>query len=205
MSIFMNRRNVRTNKSNLMRLISNGYVDKRNVIKEGAYILFDAIPYAYAKRLLSKCDIEVENNNNWTFIRNMDYNKLVEFYKDDEKGNDLIINKEGSITLIPEEKTEDTNLEIKEETKINEITESKKDKDIEEIKEEQITEDEVEKNIIPEESILEASDEEKSELKEIEEKESDTTEEEHNFSQLKNINDFAFNKPNFKKKKKKQQ
>ena len=205
MSIFMNRRNVRTNKSNLMRLISNGYVDKRNVIKEGAYILFDAIPYAYAKRLLSKCDIEVENNNNWTFIRNMDYNKLVEFYKDDEKGNDLIINKEGSITLIPEEKTEDTNLEIKEETKINEITESKEDKDIEEIKEEQITEDEVEKNIIPEESILEASDEEKSELEEIEEKESDTTEEEHNFSQLKNINDFAFNKPNFKKKKKKQQ
>lgn len=215
MSIFMNRKNVRTNKSNLMRLISSGSIDKRSVIREGAYILFHAVPYAFAKRILSKCDIEVENNNKWNFIRNMDYAKLDELYKDEKKESDLIINREGSISIV-------LNDEVKIEPEVIEV-EKVKEEAIEEVEPEHIVEEEpifepeeeviketvlTELNTIdiPEEPILKTSDEEEIKLEEIEEEEETiSTEEEHNSSYLKDINNFTLNKPHFKKKKKKSQ
>lgn len=214
MSIFMNRKNVRTNKSNLMRLISSGSIDKRSVIREGAYILFHAVPYAFAKRILSKCDIEVENNNKWNFIRNMDYAKLDELYKDEKKESDLIINREGSISIV-------LNDEVKIEPEVIEV-EKVKEEAIEEVEPEHIVEEEpifepeeeviketvlTELNTIdiPEEPILKTSDEEEIKLEEIEEEETISTEEEHNSSYPKDINNFTLNKPHFKKKKKKSQ
>lgn len=211
----MNRKNVRTNKSNLMRLISSGSIDKRSVIREGAYILFHAVPYAFAKRILSKCDIEVENNNKWNFIRNMDYAKLDELYKDEKKESDLIINREGSISIV-------LNDEVKIEPEVIEV-EKVKEEAIEEVEPEHIVEEEpifepeeeviketvlTELNTIdiPEEPILKTSDEEEIKLEEIEEEEETiSTEEEHNSSYLKDINNFTLNKPHFKKKKKKSQ
>lgn len=214
MSIFMNRKNVRTNKSNLMRLISSGSIDKRSIIREGAYILFHAVPYAFAKRILSKCDIEVENNNKWNFIRNMDYAKLDELYKDEKKESDLIINREGSISIV-------LNDEVKIEPKVIEV-EKVKDEATEKVEPEHIVEEEpifepeeeeIEETVItelntidiPEEPILKTSDKEEIKLEEIEEEETIPTEEEHNSSYPKDINNFTLNKPHFKKKKKKSQ
>lgn len=220
MSIFMNRKNVRTNKSNLMRLISSGSIDKRSIIREGAYILFHAVPYAFAKRILSKCDIEVENNNEWNFIRNMDYAKLDEFYKDEKKESDLIINREGNISIV-------LNDEVKIEPEIIEVEKVREDiveieEAIEEVEPEHIVEEEpipepeeevIEETVttelapidISEEPILKTSDEEEIKLEEIEEEETIPTEEDHNSSYPKDINNFTLNKPHFKKKKKKSQ
>lgn len=216
----MNRKNVRTNKSNLMRLISSGSIDKRTIVREGAYILFHAIPYAFAKRILSKCDIEVENNNEWNFIRNMDYAKLDELYKDEKKESDLIIKREGSISIV-------LNDEVKIEPEVIEVEKNREeDIEIEEVTEEAEPEHNVEEELITEpeekvveetvtiepalidtseEPILKTSDEEEIKLEEIEEEETIPTEEEHNSSYPKDINNFTLNKPHFKKKKKKSQ
>ena len=105
MSIFMNRKNIKINKSNLFRLISRGIIDRRNIEKKSSNIYLNSVPYAYAKRILTICDIEVLINNNWEFVRNMDYNKLEEIYnKEDKKETDIIINREGTIEECEKEK-----------------------------------------------------------------------------------------------------
>lgn len=85
MSIFTNRRNIRVNRANLMRLVARGIIDRRNVNKSGTHITFPSIPFAYARRINSICDLDVYTNDTWNFVRNMDYSKLEEFYKDEVK------------------------------------------------------------------------------------------------------------------------
>ena len=105
MSIFTNRRNIRVTKPNLMRLISRGIVDRRNISKSGIHTVFFGVPYAYAKRINSISDIEVLLNDNWNFVRNMDYEKLESLYKDElknKKVNDIIVvNKPEGMVVHP--------------------------------------------------------------------------------------------------------
>jgi len=228
MSIFMNRKNIKINKSNLFRLISRGIIDRRNIEKKSSNIYLNSVPYAYAKRILTICDIEVLINNNWEFVRNMDYNKLEEIYnKEDKKETDIIINREGTIEEYEKEKIvveSDNNDKIDENNTISEIQSvSIPSDDISE--KEKYTQTETYENNIPEiltsEEAVEQQDEEKIDLNNNQEKveneesieindnedEDDTFEEttdtnteniQHSFQQL-NLNNI---KPTFRKKKK---
>ena len=227
MSIFMNRKNIKINKSNLFRLISRGIIDRRNIEKKSSNIYLNSVPYAYAKRILTICDIEVLINNNWEFVRNMDYNKLEEIYnKEDKKETDIIINREGTIEECEKEKivVESNNDKIDENNTISEIQSvSIPSDDISE--KEKYTQTETYENNAPEilltsEEVVEQQDEEKIDLNnnqekveneeesiEIDDSEDDSFEEttdtnteniQHSFQQL-NLNNI---KPTFRKKKK---
>ena len=227
MSIFMNRKNIKINKSNLFRLISRGIIDRRNIEKKSSNIYLNSVPYAYAKRILTICDIEVLINNNWEFVRNMDYNKLEEIYnKEDKKETDIIINREGTIEECEKEKivVESNNDKIDENNTISEIQSvSIPSDDISE--KEKYTQTETYENNAPEilltsEEAVEQQDEEKIDLNnnqekveneeesiEIDDSEDDSFEEttdtnteniQHSFQQL-NLNNI---KPTFRKKKK---
>ena len=227
MSIFMNRKNIKINKSNLFRLISRGIIDRRNIEKKSSNIYLNSVPYAYAKRILTICDIEVSINNNWEFVRNMDYNKLEEIYnKEDKKETDIIINREGTIEECEKEKivVESNNDKIDENNTISEIQSvSIPSDDISE--KEKYTQTETYENNAPEilltsEEVVEQQDEEKIDLNnnqekveneeesiEIDDSEDDSFEEttdtnteniQHSFQQL-NLNNI---KPTFRKKKK---
>ena len=227
MSIFMNRKNIKINKSNLFRLISRGIIDRRNIEKKSSNIYLNSVPYAYAKRILTICDIEVLINNNWEFVRNMDYNKLEEIYnKEDKKETDIIINREGTIEECEKEKIVESNNndKIDENNTISEIQSvSIPSDDISE--KEKYTQTETYENNAPEilltsEEVVEQQDEEKIDLNnnqekveneeesiEIDDSEDDSFEEttdtnteniQHSFQQL-NLNNI---KPTFRKKKK---
>ena len=223
----MNRKNIKINKSNLFRLISRGIIDRRNIEKKSSNIYLNSVPYAYAKRILTICDIEVSINNNWEFVRNMDYNKLEEIYnKEDKKETDIIINREGTIEECEKEKivVESNNDKIDENNTISEIQSvSIPSDDISE--KEKYTQTETYENNAPEilltsEEAVEQQDEEKIDLNnnqekveneeesiEIDDSEDDSFEEttdtnteniQHSFQQL-NLNNI---KPTFRKKKK---
>lgn len=223
----MNRKNIKINKSNLFRLISRGIIDRRNIEKKSSNIYLNSVPYAYAKRILTICDIEVLINNNWEFVRNMDYNKLEEIYnKEDKKETDIIINREGTIEECEKEKivVESNNDKIDENNTISEIQSvSIPSDDISE--KEKYTQTETYENNAPEilltsEEAVEQQDEEKIDLNnnqekveneeesiEIDDSEDDSFEEttdtnteniQHSFQQL-NLNNI---KPTFRKKKK---
>lgn len=223
----MNRKNIKINKSNLFRLISRGIIDRRNIEKKSSNIYLNSVPYAYAKRILTICDIEVLINNNWEFVRNMDYNKLEEIYnKEDKKETDIIINREGTIEECEKEKiiVESNNNKIDENNTIPEIQSvSIPSDDI--LEKEKYTQVETYENNIPEiltsEEAVEQQDEEKIDLNNNQEKveneesiEIDDNEDEdngfeettdtnteniqHSFQQL-NLNNI---KPTFRKKKK---
>ena len=223
----MNRKNIKINKSNLFRLISRGIIDRRNIEKKSSNIYLNSVPYAYAKRILTICDIEVSINNNWEFVRNMDYNKLEEIYnKEDKKETDIIINREGTIEECEKEKivVESNNDKIDENNTISEIQSvSIPSDDISE--KEKYTQTETYENNAPEilltsEEVVEQQDEEKIDLNnnqekveneeesiEIDDSEDDSFEEttdtnteniQHSFQQL-NLNNI---KPTFRKKKK---
>ena len=177
MSIFMNRKNIKINKSNLFRLISRGIIDRRNIEKKSSNIYLNSVPYAYAKRILTICDIEVSINNNWEFVRNMDYNKLEEIYnKEDKKETDIIINREGTIEEYEKEKivVESNNDKIDENNTISEIQSvSIPSDDI--LEKEKYTQVENYENNIPEilltfEEAVEQQDEEKIDLNNNQEK-----------------------------------
>lgn len=267
MSIFTNRRNIRVTKPNLMRLISRGIVDRRNISKSGIHTVFSGVPYAYAKRINSISDIEVQVNDNWNFVRNMDYEKLESLYKDElknKKVNDIIVVKE-EIELEPkieireveapvtEENKEISDEELKEDTftenEYNILEESKeveesyseefidgsseyiesiskpntgenfyeaintKDSE-EEVSSTDVAYDRISENTeeeTGEESdkvdlnlfISEESDESDLESEEITESNDTNTEEIKVEAPLRNLNNYNFNKPNFKKKKRK--
>lgn len=236
MNIFTNRRNIRVNRANLMRLISRGIIDRRNINKSGSHIMFSSVPFAYARRITSTCDLEVFNNDKWNFVRNMDYDTLEKFYKDEikkEPKKDGIIIVHDEIKLDPEIKiqqveeqlVENNVKEVKDEAinNISEEIESEIQEDIPSIeKEENIhnnsTEEVIEENnidtieensveSIPEEPIMEASEEVNEIKKEIEEETISNTEETQLESQNQNgyrdLNKYNFNKPSFKKRKRK--
>lgn len=206
MNIFTNRRNIRVNRANLMRLISRGIIDRRSINKSGSHIMFSSVPFAYARRITSTCDLEVFNNDKWNFVRNMDYDTLEKFYKDEikkESKKDGIIIVHDEIKLDPEIKIQqveeqlvENNIEEVKDEAINNISEEIKSEIQEDIpsieKEENIynnsTEEVIEENnietteensveSIPEEPIMEASEEVNEIKKEIEEKTISNTEE----------------------------
>ncbi len=139
MSIFTNRRNIRVNRANLMRLISRGIIDRRTVSKSGTHITFPSVPFAYAKRINSTCDLEVYNNDEWNFVRNMDYDRLENFYKDEIKKEKL---KKDGIIIVHDEIKLDPKIEIQqvEEVPVENITEEVKDEAINDISEESASE-----------------------------------------------------------------
>ena len=238
MNIFTNRRNIRVNRANLMRLISRGIIDRRNINKSGSHIMFSSVPFAYAKRITSTCDIEVFNNDKWNFVRNMDYDTLEKFYKDEikkEPKKDGIIIVHDEIKLDPEIKIQQVEeqfiknniKEVKNEA-INNISEEVKSEiqeDIPSIKKEEniynasIEEVIKENNIetteensvesIPEESIMETSEEVNEIKKEIEEETINYTEkiqlesQNQNEYKYRDLNKYNFDKPSFKKRKRK--
>ena len=229
----MNRRNIRVNRANLMRLISRGIIDRRNINKSGSHIMFSSVPFAYAKRITSTCDLEVFNHDKWNFVRNMDYDTLEKFYKDEikkEPKKDGIIIIHDEIKLDPEIKIQqveeqliENNIEEVKNEAINNTSEEIKSEiqeDISSIKKEEdihnnSTEEVVEENTIkensvepiPEEPIMEASEEVNEIKKEIEEETINNTEEIQLESQNQNgyrdLNKYNFNKPSFKKRKRK--
>lgn len=236
MNIFTNRRNIRVNRANLMRLISRGIIDRRNVNKSGSHIMFSSVPFAYARRITSACDLEVFNNDKWNFVRNMDYDTLEKFYKDEikkEPKKDGIVIVHDEIKLDPEieiqrvkEDLVENNIEEVKDEAINNISEeikSEVQEDIPSIKKEEniyndSTEEVIEENnietieensieSIPEEPIMEALEEVNEIKKEIEEKTISNTEETQLESQNQNgyrdLNKYNFNKPSFKKRKRK--
>lgn len=236
MNIFTNRRNIRVNRANLMRLISRGIIDRRNINKSGSHIMLFSVPFAYAKRITSTCDIEVFNNDKWNFVRNMDYNTLEKFYKDEikkEPKKDGIIIVHDEIKLDPEIKIQQVeeqliknNIEEVKNEVINNISEEIKSEiqeDIPSIKKEEdihndFTDEVIEENnietveensieSIPEESIMEASEKVNEIKKEIEEEIISNTEETQLESQNQNgyrdLNKYNFDKPSFKKRKRK--
>lgn len=236
MNIFTNRRNIRVNRANLMRLISRGIIDRRNINKSGSHIMFSSVPFAYARRITSACDLEVFNNDKWNFVRNMDYDTLEKFYKDEIKKepkkdgivivhDEIKLDSEIEIQQVKEDPVENNIEEVKDEA-INNISEEIKSEVQEDIpsieKEENIyndsTEEVIEENnietteensveSIPEEPIMEASEEVNEIKKEIEEKTISNTEETQVESQNQNgyrdLNKYNFNKPSFKKRKRK--
>lgn len=240
MNIFTNRRNIRVNRANLMRLISRGIIDRRSINKSGSHIMFSSVPFAYARRITSACDLEVFNNDKWNFVRNMDYDTLEKFYKDEikkEPKKDGIIIVHDEIKLDPEIKIQqveeqlvENNIEEVKDEAINNISEeieSEIQEDIPSIKKEDEKEENIhnnsteevieENNIetieensvesIPEEPIMEASEEVNEIKKEIEEETISNTEEIQLESQNQNgyrdLNKYNFNKPSFKKRKRK--
>lgn len=236
MNIFTNRRNIRVNRANLMRLISRGIIDRRNINKSGSHIMFSSVPFAYARRITSTCDLEVFNNDKWNFVRNMDYDTLEKFYKDEIKKepkkdgtvivhDEIKLDPEIEIQQVKEDPVENNVKEVKDEAinNISEEIESEIQEDIPSIeKEENIhnnsTEEVIEENnietieensveSIPEEPIMEASEEVNEIKKEIEEETISNTEETQLESQNQNgyrdLNKYNFNKPSFKKRKRK--
>lgn len=236
MNIFTNRRNIRVNRANLMRLISRGIIDRRNINKSGSHIMFSSVPFAYARRIISTCDLEVFNNDKWNFVRNMDYDTLEKFYKDEIKKepkkdgiiiihDEIKLDPEIEIQQVKEDPVENNIKEVKDEANnnISEEIKSEIQEDIPSIeKEEDIhndsTEEVIEENnidiieensveSIPEEPIMEASEEVNKIKKEIEEETISNTEEIQLESQNQNgyrdLNKYNFNKPSFKKRKRK--
>jgi hypothetical protein len=268
MSIFTNRRNIRVTRPNLMRLISRGIVDRRNINKSGIHTVFSGVPYAYAKRINSISDIEVLLNDNWNFVRNMDYNKLENLYKDElknKKTSDIIIVKdeikpepvveikEVEVPIIEKNTEISNNDELEENTftdeqykvleESKEIEESYSEEYVdgsfeyvesisesntgenfheainienseEEVQSTDVTYDRISENIKEKtseesnevdlnQSISDESEQINSESEEIIESNNINTEEINNESPLRNINNYNFNKPNFKKKKRK--
>lgn len=236
MNIFTNRRNIRVNRANLMRLISRGIIDRRNINKSGSHIMLSSVPFAYARRITSTCDLEVFNNDKWNFVRNMDYDTLEKFYKDEIKKepkkdgiviahDEIKLDSEIEIQQVKEDLVENNIKEVKDEA-INIISEEIKSEIQEDIpsieKEEDIyndsTEEVIEENnidtieensieSIPEEPIMEASEKVNEIKKEIEEETISNTEEIQLGSQNQNgyrdLNKYNFNKPSFKKRKRK--
>lgn len=236
MNIFTNRRNIRVNRANLMRLISRGIIDRRNVNKSGSHIMFSSVPFAYARRITSTCDLEVFNNDKWNFVRNMDYDTLEKFYKDEIKKepkkdgiviihDEIKLDSKIEIQQVKEDPVENNIEEVKNEAtnNISEEIKSEIQEDIPSIeKEEDIHNDSTEEIIeennidtigensvesIPEEPIMEASEEVNEIKKEIEEETISNTEEIQLESQNQNgyrdLNKYNFNKPSFKKRKRK--
>ena len=149
MGIFSNRRNIRVNRANLMRLMSMGIVDRRSVAKTGSHIKFSEIPFAYAKRICSVCDSEVYLNDDWNFVRHMNYDRLEELYRDPiikkEKIKDSTITvskEENEHTIVEETKIEEQEIQDNNIEEQQEILENKEDtienseEDVEEIEHE---------------------------------------------------------------------
>lgn len=232
MNIIMNKRNIRINKSNLMRLISKGIIDRRNIAKSGLYYNFTSIPFAYAKRINLSCDLEVYAEDKWNFVRNMDYKSLEKWYKAPikkkvikhtpttfiVKDDAFIIEKDKSesedIKNIEEQIIEPQKMEISDndiiidtiETKEElENTEIEKEIDNKEEKESNENLDIVDNNTDYIDTIPEDSNNDTSEEIDSELEEDNNIEETNTEEPHNSIqqHDFVFNKPVFKNKKRK--